>query len=303
LSNETDKRVYLLKSDYEFIVQEETVAQVIGTKERLRKYAEEVALAEIDGYLITRFDTAREFRETVPYLSSDAYKALSRVILDYDPWLITQEYVIGDEVIGSDGIAYVATADSGPLTAVQDPATTTGFWDILGDQYDMFVANSPEEEWDYKKLYTIGSKIFKGSYVYTALFESRNKDPETETYFWQADALPFEVPAGTLVDPVYWTKKDDRDKKIVWCAAIITLINLYKRVSPKNIPIWIEEAYRGKMERDYVGKAEIYKNPSTVIGWLSMLSEGDRHTSMRSLPEHEGNRIRMIAKDKRENAY
>jgi len=116
--------------------------------------------------------------------------------------------------------------------------------------------------------------------------------------------LPYVVPADSLLNTDVWERKDDRDKKIIWCATTISLVNLIKRISPKNSPLWLQDTYRGVVNfKGFTAENHINTDPTSVVGWLNLLKTGDVSTSMKLMPKNNGSRIRMVTNDKKTNSY
>jgi hypothetical protein len=109
---------YLIRNDYNRLIQDVTLQQIISGNDVLVSLTEQSALAEIISYLVQKYDISKEFTDTTIYNPSAIYKAANRVYLDAPIYDQTRTYPINSLVIQNsislgDGIyAYTGKSDT-----------------------------------------------------------------------------------------------------------------------------------------------------------------------------------------------
>lgn len=200
---------YLIPFDYGQAINDVAIQQIVSGNEYYQASAEIRAIKEISSYVRQKYDVDREFTDTLPYNPQSIYKAGARV------------YKIADE------------------------------------QALLFYAKAPQLPFEAAKAYRTGDKVFYNHHTYTALQSSIRYGHEAQLQYGSTSEIPgrnifpddpvdgasywhdegaYEVPAGKINDPAYFTKGDNRDQLIVMYAVDIALYHLYARTAPKPIP-------------------------------------------------------------------
>lgn len=99
--------------------------------------------------------------------------------------------------------------------------------------------------------------------------------------------------AGSILDPLIWTKGDTRNAKIREVMVDVLVYNLYSKASPQNIPRIVILRYDGESENQTGG----------AIGWLKGCMKGNLNTSLPKLVPTQGTRIRFGGSTKNTNTY
>ena len=85
---------YLIPSDYETLIQDPTLQQIISGNPALTAIAENRAITEMISYLTQKFNTAREFTQTLIFNPGASYKSNNRVYLDAPAYNSTLTYAL-----------------------------------------------------------------------------------------------------------------------------------------------------------------------------------------------------------------
>lgn len=293
---------YLVAKDWDILVQDKSLSQIIGTDDSIRLYGELIAQDEIKESIGMRYDMDREFRSINPYDETKVYNALDRVNIFYGAYSDTKAYVSGDKADATNGYSYLCID---PTTG-DEPSISPLKWELIAKTHAIYVAKTPVQEWDFDKYYNVGVEVFDDNKVWVSKSRNANERPSVteNTGLWDIVST-YTVDAGQLSDNTKWSLGDDRNKKIVWCCLTIALNTIYKRISPQNIPKWVYEQYRGvQIAYGIVSEAHINKDPTSVVGWLTLLRDGERQSEMRKVNTFgSGKRIRMVTSNKKTNNY
>lgn len=154
---------YLIYNDYKKLIQADNLLQIINSDISILNQIQNAAVTEAISYLVQKYETRWEFTDTSLYDPAIAYKAGSRVYIDAPSYSATSTYVLGQLTLQG-GLIYVSAV------AIPTPeAFTQNKWILLGSQFDIFYVGYPYPIFDYRNIYTIGSKVFWKDKVYTAL--------------------------------------------------------------------------------------------------------------------------------------
>jgi hypothetical protein len=85
---------YLIPNDYNRLIQDLTLQQIISGNEVLVQSAENTAITEIISYLIQKYDVGREFTNTQKINPGASYKANDRVYLDAPSYNPASNYLV-----------------------------------------------------------------------------------------------------------------------------------------------------------------------------------------------------------------
>ena len=121
---------YLIHNDYNRLIQDVTLQQIISGNLSLVKLTEQAALSEMISYLVQKYDIQKEFTDTLKYNPATIYKANDRVYLDgpvYDP---TKTYANNSIVVQpTQQVSQDTFAYPGPINAI---AARNDIWIIAG---------------------------------------------------------------------------------------------------------------------------------------------------------------------------
>jgi hypothetical protein len=211
-------------------------------------------------HLTQRYDTDREFQPTTTWSYTKVYNAWDLVEINFPAYSATSTYALNSLVIQA-GVGYICTTE---ITVAE--AFTLAHWTVLGNQYDLFYAEMPQLEFNYKKFYKVGDQVFWKNKVYTCLQETVipshfsilqyssyanipyinifPDDPVSGSKAWSPAGSSYTVPAGTLLaNTTYWTLGDNRSQI---CLDYYLKIAVYKstpRVAPQNVPVNRKNGY------------------------------------------------------------
>jgi len=205
---------YLYPADYNKVIQEVSLQQIISGDRTLIASAELFAQGLMVSHLRQKYDTAQEFTNTQPYNPQVTYNANDRVYLDALAYSALSTYTEGQLCLQS-GKVYQC------IVAIMTPELfNSSHWQLLGSQFDLFYANYPYPVFNLQKNYSKGDQVFWKNRTYTCIvgtwfydhqsllqFEATYNIPP-QNYFpddsingskqWRDDGL-FVVPAGNLL--------------------------------------------------------------------------------------------------------
>lgn len=247
---------YLIQFDYERLIQDVTLKQIISTNLKLIPPAELAGITEVRSYLRAKYDVDAEFTNTVLYNHGATYKAANRVYLDAGFYNEKATYALNVLTLRQ-GKVYVCTT----AIAVAEEFTI-GHWKLLGDQGDIFYCAYPKDVFELSKLYEKDDQVFWKDKVYTCQIATNvighneqlqfnstaslpypnvfPDDPKSGAKYWGA-GTPYTVPAGSLIPvdedaPVYWVKGDNRNQQLILYGLDIIIYHLYRRIPPAIVP-------------------------------------------------------------------
>lgn len=221
---------YLVRSDYDMLIQSDNLNQVIGTKAAVLAAAEQVGQQEVISYLIQKYDVDKEFTDTKVYVYNVVRNAGDRVYLDAGAYNAASTYALNALTLYNGYVYRCSTA----ITVAE--SFNTNHWALLGAQYTLFYVTLPYDEWDYYTDYVKDDIVFYKNKVYTALRETMSEVPSDTSSAW-GTGTTYSV-AGTVwpTDTSKWTQGDNRTAQIVSSLVDIVLYHVHSRIAPNNIP-------------------------------------------------------------------
>lgn len=244
---------YLRKSDYNHLIQEFNLNQITSGNDSILDKCEQIAIAEIKGYLSARFEVDNELNSVTLFSSSATYTAGKIVYIDGEEYDDGKTYAL-DAIVNHLNKIYIC------IQAGVDKMGDVSYWTLLGDKDDLFYAKFPSPEFDFEKAYKKDDQVFYKGREYTAIKPSQGIKPDDPTYgvqFWgEGEAYTFtgQLPTNTT----YFTHGDLRNQQLLMVAIDMTLYHLHKRIAPRNIPelrvkcyddavIWLSKCADGKI--------------------------------------------------------
>lgn len=127
---------YLIQRDYDRVIQDAELQQMLNTDAGIQAMAERTALAKVKAYLKQKYYTDWEFTDTDVFSGSAAYAGNNRVVLDFAAYVPANTYNVGDLVSsGTKQYCCKTAATTGPFDASK-------FY-LLGEQYDIWYLALP----------------------------------------------------------------------------------------------------------------------------------------------------------------
>jgi phage gp36-like protein len=249
---------YLIRQDYKGLIQVDNLSQIVGSDFAVLSRAELAAQSEVVSYLIQKYDTAKEFTNTIAWTYGVVRKAKERIYLDANEYNANLTYPLNSLTLYQNNV-YLCT------TAINTAEIfNLAHWLKLGLQYTLYFGTIPFEEWDFYKEYTSGSQVFFNNKVYTALQINVGSSPDLNPQQWGLGTA-YTIPSN--INPnntTYWTIGDNRNAQMVNYMIDIVLYHIHSRIAPKNIPDLRVKRY------------------DDAISWLKNCAKGDWITA--SLP-------------------
>jgi hypothetical protein len=263
---------YLIQNDYNRLIQDPILSQIISGNLFLLPLAEASAQAEIISYLVQKYNTEKEFTNTQVYNNLSIYHANDRVYLNPMPYNNSSPYNIGDFVLQNAQV-YIAIA-----TISIPESFNIAHWDLVGNQYDLYYAPLPFSEFQVTNYYNIGDHVFWNDIIYLALKSTAQLTHDNLINYYDSNNVPYpnpfpddpingpaywlslggySIPAGSLLNPFLFTFGDNRNPQMVEVMIDNSIYKLYKRLSPKPIPedraneykknlLWLVNVAKGK---------------------------------------------------------
>lgn len=293
---------YLTFKDF-WVIQKNELDQITQNDPTRLYKALGTAQEELTSYLVQRFDTTREFSDTMvwSYAKSGTYLPGDRVVLDFPAFSNTTAYNIGDTTIYN-GVAYVSNG-----SYIAQPFNASNFTRV-GNQYDILTVNYPYKEFYSSSLYVIGDVVYWNGYIYTCATESTLYTNESIIQFPTYAAIPsnnvfpdsqqnikyaywnnktaYVMPSGTLPNNIgYWTYGDNRSSQMVMYMTDIAIYHLHKSISPQNVPDMRKEAYKAALK------------------WLTMIAMGEITANLPRKQPTQGLKVRWGGNVRTNNHY
>ena len=228
---------YLYNFDYEQIIQNRDLLEITSLDNNILLNAENTAIEELKSHLIQKYNFALEMQDLILYVPINTQLAGTRVYLDANAWTAGTYNLNNLVVYNKQVYRCLATTTSTPIYA--------NFWELLGNQKQVFNFIYPRPLFELDKYYVVGDLVFYENKNYTCIQNSINNFPTNTAFF--ADNGSYTVPANSLLNTTYTEAKDNRCMQFVYYICVLSLFNL-KRIAPKNIPLWIEKEYERALE-------------------------------------------------------
>lgn len=292
---------YLIPQDYNRLIQDPTLQQIISGNQTLVSLAENASLSEIISYLVQKYDTSREFTSTLLFNPGASYKANNRIYIDAAPYDPTKTYALNALCLQTGQVYICSIAIITPESF--DPAS----WTLLGNEYDMYYVQEPFPEFNLEGTYNVGDEVWWKDHTYTAVRATNMidhdmilqfvtlsnqpysnvfpDDPNNGQLYWTDNGL-YTVLGTSILDILMFTTGDNRNQQMVEYMIDMVIYRLYKRISPKDIPQGRRDAY------------------SIVLGWLKECAKGtDITANLVEIQPPQGSRIRYAGNVKNINSY
>lgn len=258
---------YLIFNDYKKSIQTDNLSQVNGGDYSLVTATEQRARQEIISYLVQKYDTGKEFTDTIAWAYGFGRKAKARVYLDAALYSATSTYALNSLCLFNSNV-YINT------NAINTPEVfNITKWQLLGPQYEIFYVTPPVNDWDYYAVYQTGDQVLYENKIYTATTSSQAIRPDLNSSIWGSGTDY--IVSGTVLptDATKYTKGDNRNQQILGAMVDIVLYHLHSRISPNNIPALRYDRYKD------------------VMAWLKNCARGDDYTlDIPKLQPKSGNR-------------
>lgn len=292
---------YLIPSDFNRLIQEVNLNQIISGNRTLVTQMEQTAITEAKSYLSAKYDVDKEFSNSAVYSPVALYKASNRVYLDASFYNPNNTYGINTLVLYTGKIFRCITA----ILVAED--FDSAKWQDLGPQYTIFYAQFPKPVFNIAGIYEIGDEVFWNNKTYTCKIatsgishevliqlDSTNNIPYQNVFpddtkngakFW-TDNGAYQVPAGSILDTDYFTEGDNRNQQMIVYILDMLIYHLYRRIPPAVVPEIRILAYQ------------------TAVSWLNKVAKGDEVVAdiVKKQPA-SGSRIRYGSRPKNENYY
>lgn len=292
---------YLIAADYNRLIQDVSLSQIISGNAYLKGHAEAAALTEIKSYLRAKYDVDTEFTDTTLYSNIATYKAANRVYIDASAYSASATYALGSLVLQAGNIYRCTIA----ITVAE--AFTIGKWELLGVQYDIFYCSYPKPIFNINGIYKKDDQVFWKDKIYTCIIPTGSIDHQSLIQYNSTKEIPYTnvfpddasygaaswgngttytVPAGSILDTTYFTKGDNRNQQLVLYTLDVAIYQLYCRIPPQVVP----EERRNRY--------------FAVKDWCKSVSKGnDVIADIVKLQPPQGNRIRYGSRPKQDNYY
>lgn len=292
---------YLIDADYERLIQDLNIQQIISGNLSLKSKAELVSLTEIKSYLSAKYDVAKEFTDTTLYNPIAIYKAANRVYITGTFYNESATYAL-NALAQRGGKVYRCT------TAIGVPeAFNIANWQLLGSMNDIFYAVFPKPEFNLLSVYAVGDQVFWKDKVYTCRIATSSIDHTTLIQYPTTNSIPFTnvfpddvqngaaywgvgvaytVPVNSILNAIYFIAGDNRNQQMVSNVLDCVIYNLYGRIPPGVVP-----------------EIRVYRY-TALKNWLNNVAKGDEIIAdIPKLQPPQGARIRWGSRIKRINDY
>lgn len=298
---------YLTPKDYNKTIQADNLQQVIAGDETILSDAEELAIEEAAGHLVQKYDTSREFQDTLPWDIQDTYGAFDRVYVDAPVFNIASTYATGAYIVYQAAGAKYATVYKSN-TNITAGAFNAAQWDVVAPRYTVYTPALPTSEFNYLSKYKIGDTVIWKDKVYTCAIASGTMSQELALQFGTYQAIPkgnvfpddqvnglqywgagvpFSLaPGAQITDTTKWRAGDLRSKQVVKAVVDLVLYYVHDRIAPRNVP------------------EQRVNNYLASIGKLKGFAEGDTtNIKLPLIQPKQGARIRFGGNVKNTNTY
>lgn len=291
---------YLILSDFKKLIQTDNLLAIIGNNYTVLDQVKSSAQTEVVSYLTQKYDTSREFTDTVVWSRATTYKANNRVYLDAAAYVPATSYVVNDLTLQAGNVYICITNTAGAFDVTK--------WTLLGSQYSFLYATLPKPEFNFNTVYAKGDHVWWKDKTYTCVIATVVLNHTTELQYGNTANLPqqniapddsingakywgtgtaYSVTAGTLpTDTSKWTAGDNRNQQLVNYCIDVALYTVHSRIAPRNIPELRVKRY------------------DDVIRWLQNAAQGKTITANLPLIQPtQGRRIRWGSEIKKVNQF
>jgi hypothetical protein len=311
--------MYLRLKDYDRRIQRANLLQIINSDDSLRLSAELAAQEEANSYLLYKYDTSREFTDTLPFTWSATYAGNARVYIDtYSTYNAATTYTIGSYTTYNGRSYYNSTNAS--VTGAFDASK----WNDLGPVDAMYFVTPPAAYFDFAAIYKRDDLVFYKGRKYKAILPSSPIDhitylnaqqqnnlppinifPDDPTYgakYW-LDQGTYAITGIKPTDTTKWTAGDNRSQKLVEVITDIAIYQLHCRISPQNVPESRRLLYMGSDEQTVVSGNGAKYPTSSALGWLQAAATGNINANLPLFHIPSRNRVRWGGNTRTNNTY
>lgn len=140
------------------------LTQLLQGNDTQRVIKEAASQAQIISYLVQKFDTDAEFKDTTIFSPTATYQANALTELNYAAWVGTvATYPVNSMVSYTDGNCYICIQDT---TVAHEVPTNTSYWRLIGKQNDLNYIPYPYPLFENTTYYNVGDKVFWKGKVY-----------------------------------------------------------------------------------------------------------------------------------------
>lgn len=265
---------YILSSDLKRLIQSQNLLQISGSDSNVVDEMIATAESEVKSYLVQKYLIADEFRAWKDYAWPGTFYPGDRIILTAPAYNANESYTQGTYTLYQSNVYSCLNPTSGPF----DPND----WLLTGPQNKKYYAIIPSDttDFDYRKLYAVGDKVFWLGKSYTAQKASQPissqealqyvryenlpylnvfpNDPDNGVIYWGAGTT-LTYTDKVITNTAYFAAGDNRNQEIVNYVVDIALYHLHSRIAPRNIP-----DLRVKRYDDAISKLKNYARGNDV---------------------------------------
>lgn len=259
--------------DYQRVIKDQVLDQVIESNTQLIKDVEQAAQAEMISYLTQRYLVNQIFTDTKTFDITATYNGKQLVEWTASAYSVAATYTTGQYVVQG-GYIYKSIAGNSP------EAFNANKWTQICLDKSLFYVTLPEAEYNNSSSYVVGNKVYYNNIEYTCLANCKGILP-TNSQFWSVGSA-YTLTATYPDDATKWTQGDNRNPLIVMYLMDITINHLHSRINPRNIPDLRKERYDGNNATQNGG----------AIAWLKRVASGDITADLPQILPQQGMSIR-----------
>jgi hypothetical protein len=266
---------FLRLKDYYAQIQSDNLDQIISDDLTILQQAEQAAQAEMQSYLMQRYQTDKVFPDTTEFSITETYRGNMLIEYTADGYASGTTYVANDRVVLSNKIYKSISGSTGT-----SPITTSAWTYVVADK-TLYYAKTNESEYNEAIEYSSGAVVWFDDFIYTAMATSTGIIPGSDSAIWsKGSEYTFTTHYPEETD--YWTQGDNRNKVILMYLIDMTLYHLHSRLNPRNVPELRFVRYDGGHPLQSGG----------AIGWLKNIASGKLTTALREINPKQGKSIR-----------
>jgi phage gp36-like protein len=234
---------YILKSDYNHLIQETNLLQLIDNDEAIRTRCENTAIKEMRSYLSARYDLEVEMVVPTIWVKATSYTGNQLVYLYASAYVPETTYSLNN-LVEYDGDVYIC------IQAGQGKMGNASYWTVMGSMYSMFTAIPNADNFDYETQYEKDDEVFYKGKKYTATTDTINIFPDDEDYgdnYWGAGVADT-FTGVNITDTDKWEAGDSRNSLLLDRVLDMTIYYMHKAIAPRNIPELRVKAYDDAIE-------------------------------------------------------